>query len=399
VNKPTVKGCAFQTPMLEFNGACAGCGEMTILKMLTQLYGERIMFADAMGCTMVSLGGTGVSPFTRNHRGHGPTWGCSLFEDNAQYGYGLFKSIQVRRAKLESSIQDALKSNAPMSAELKSGLQKWLDNKHDADVCISVYDQVVPLLEKEKSKSPAIKAVADYQDMIPDLTTWIIGGDGWSYDIGFGGLDHVMAQGENVKVLIFDTEMYANTGGQQSKATQMSAVAKFAAGGKRQMKKDMGKHMMGYKNIYVASVAVGADPKQALKALVEAQTYDGPAIIISYSPCQQHGMPSKLGMSQRAEEERRAVDCGYWPLYRYDPRRAEKGENPFQLDFKKLKSKVADYLGGENRYTSLERSQPEVAKKLHEELQKQIDIRHAERVRMAMSDKQLYKELNKTFGK
>ena len=399
VDKTTVKGCAFQTPMLEFNGACAGCGEMTILKMLTQLYGERIMFADAMGCTMVSLGGTGVSPFTRNHRGHGPTWGCSLFEDNAQYGYGLFKSIQVRRAKLESSIQDALKSNAPMSAELKSGLQKWLDNKHDADVCISVYDQVVPLLEKEKSKSPAIKAVADYQDMIPDLTTWIIGGDGWSYDIGFGGLDHVMAQGENVKVLIFDTEMYANTGGQQSKATQMSAVAKFAAGGKRQMKKDMGKHMMGYKNIYVASVAVGADPKQALKALVEAQTYDGPAIIISYSPCQQHGMPSKLGMSHLAEEERRAVDCGYWPLYRYDPRRAEKGENPFQLDFKKLKSKVADYLGGENRYTSLERSQPEVAKKLHEELQKQIDIRHAERVRMAMSDKQLYKELNKTFGK
>ncbi|KAK8821154.1 hypothetical protein WA538_005783 [Blastocystis sp. DL] len=399
VDKTTVKGCAFQTPMLEFNGACAGCGEMTILKMLTQLYGERIMFADAMGCTMVSLGGTGVSPFTRNHRGHGPTWGCSLFEDNAQYGYGLFKSIQVRRAKLESSIQDALKSNAPMSAELKSGLQKWLDNKHDADVCISVYDQVVPLLEKEKSKSPAIKAVADYQDMIPDLTTWIIGGDGWSYDIGFGGLDHVMAQGENVKVLIFDTEMYANTGGQQSKATQMSAVAKFAAGGKRQMKKDMGKHMMGYKNIYVASVAVGADPKQALKALVEAQTYDGPAIIISYSPCQQHGMPSKLGMSHLAEEERRAVDCGYWPLYRYDPRRAEKGENPFQLDFKKLKSKVADYLEGENRYTSLERSQPEVAKKLHEELQKQIDIRHAERVRMAMSDKQLYKELNKTFGK
>ena len=399
VDKTTVKGCAFQTPMLEFNGACAGCGEMTILKMLTQLYGDRIMFADAMGCSMVSLGGTGVSPFTRNHRGHGPTWGCSLFEDNAEYGYGLHKSIDVRRAKLESSIQAALAANAPMSAELKSGLEKWLANKHDADACIAVYDQIVPLLEKEQSKSPAIKAIADYSDMIPDLTTWVIGGDGWSYDIGFGGLDHVMASGENVKVLIFDTEMYANTGGQQSKATQMSAVAKFAAGGKRLMKKDIGKHMMGYENVYVASVAVGADPKQALKALVEAQSYNGPALIISYSPCQQHGMPSKLGMSHLAEEERRAVECGYWPLYRYDPRRAEKGENPFQLDFKKLKGKVNDFLEGENRFSVLTRQNPEMAKFLHEELQTEVEKRHAERVRMAMSDKQLYKELNKTFGK
>ena len=281
---------------------------------------------------------------------------------------------------------------------MKTALQKWYDNKEDADQSIASYDELLPLLAAEKNV-PEVKAVADYQDMLPKHTTWILGGDGWAYDIGFGGLDHVMASGDNVKCLVFDTEMYANTGGQQSKATQMSAVAKFAAGGKRLMKKDLGLHMMSYKNVYVASVAVGADPRQAIKALTEAESYNGPAIIISYSPCQQHGFPSQLGMSHLAEEEQRAVECGYWPLYRYDPRRAEKGENPFQLDFKKLKGTVADFLGGENRFSTLDRQSPEVAAKLHETLQAEVEKRHAERVRMAMSDKQLYKELNKTFGK
>ena len=399
VDKNTVKGCAFQTPMIEFHSACAGCGEMTVIKMLTQLYGQRLFLVNATGCSVISCGGTGVVPFTKSANGRGPAWATSLFEDNAEYGYGIYKSNEVRRAKLVNAVEAALQSNAPMSAELKSGLQQWLDNRDDDAACDKLYDSLVPLLEKEQGKSPLVKTVCQYKDMLPKFTTWLMGGDGWAYDIGFGGLDHVMAQGENVKAIVLDTEMYANTGGQQSKATQMSAVAKFAAGGKRLMKKDLGKHMMGYKNIYVASIAVGADPKQALKAITEAESYDGPAVIISYSPCQQHGMPSKLGMSHLAEEERRAVDCGYWPLYRYDPRRAEKGENPFQLDFKKLKSKVVDYLGGENRYTILDRQQPEVAKHLHEVLQEEIDKRHAERVRMAMSDKQLYKELNKSYGK
>ena len=399
VDKTTVKGLAFQTPMLEFNGACAGCGEMTIVKMLTQLYGDRIMFADAMGCTMVSLGGTGVVPFTRNQRGHGPTWGCSLFEDNADYGYGMYKSQVVRRNKLTAYVEQALGSSAPMSQELRAAMQKWYDHRDDADAAIASYDELLPLLKAEKDKAVEIKNVNDYADMLPLHTTWILGGDGWAYDIGFNALDHVMASGDNIKCMVVDTEMYANTGGQQSKATQLSAVAKFAAGGKRMMKKDLGKHMMGYKNVYVASIAVGADPRQAIKALIEAQTYNGPSLVISYSPCQQHGFPSKLGMSHLAEEERKAVECGYWPLYRYDPRRAEKGENPFQLDFKKLKGKVVDYLNGQNRYSVLERQHPEVADKLHEELQVELEKRHAERVRMAMSDKQLWKELNKTYGK
>ena len=258
--------------------------------------------------------------------------------------------------------------------------------------------ELKPMLAKEQSK-PAVKAVQDYEDMLPVITTWIYGGDGWAYDIGFGGLDHVLATGENVKMLVMDTEMYANTGGQQSKATQMSAVAKFAAGGKKLMKKDLGRVAMNYANIYVASIAIGADPKQAIKAMTEANSYDGPAIVIAYSPCQQHGMPAKLGMSHQADEQRKAVESGYWPLYRYDPRRREKGENPFQLDFKKLKIQVSEFLEGENRFAMLDRANPEKAKTLHEELQKEVEKRHAERVRMAMSDKQLYKELKKTYGK
>ena len=236
-----------------------------------------------------------------------------MFEDNAEYGYGIYKSQVVRRNKLTSAVEAALASSAPSPA-LKAALQKWYDGRQDPDVSIACYDELLPLLEKEKSK-PEIKAVADYQDMLPKATTWILGGDGWAYDIGFGGLDHVMASGDDIKCLVVDTEMYANTGGQQSKATQMSAVAKFAAGGKRLMKKDLGKHMMGYKNVYVASIAIGADARQAIKALTEANSYNGPAIVISYSPCQQHGFPSKLGMSHLAEEEQRAVECGYWPLW------------------------------------------------------------------------------------
>ena len=339
-----------------------------------------------------------MSSFTKNANGRGPAWATSLFEDNAEYGYGIYKSNEVRRAKLVAAVEDALATSAP-SAELRSALQGWLDNKDNVDACETSYNKLLPLLEAERSKDATLQTVFNYKDMLPKFTTWLMGGDGWAYDIGFSGLDHVMASGENVKAIVLDTEMYANTGGQQSKATQMSAVAKFAAGGKRLMKKDLGKHMMGYKNIYVASIAVGADPKQALKAITEAESYDGPAVIISYSPCQQHGMPSQLGMSHLAEEERRAVESGYWPLYRYDPRRAEKGENPFQLDFKKLKGKVADFLGGENRFSVLDRQNPDVAETLHEELQARVDKAHAERVRMALSEKQLYKELSKTYGK
>ena len=397
VDKTTVKGSQFQPPLIQFNGACAGCGETQYVKMLTQLFGSKMILADAMGCSMVWSGTSGLIPFTVDKNGYGPVWCSSLFEDHAEYGFGVNKANQIKRARLESNIQAAL-ADGGVSAELKGCMEKWLSNKNDKAVCDELFEQMKPLLAAEQSK-PAVKAVADYQDMLPVITTWLYGGDGWAYDIGFVGLDHVLASGENVKIMILDTEMYANTGGQQSKSTQMSAVAKFAAGGKRQMKKDMGKVAMNYKNIYVASIAIGADARQAIKALTEANSYNGPALIIAYSPCQQHGMPSQLGMSRQAEEQRKAVECGYWPLYRYDPRRAAKGENPFQLDFKKLKGKVDDFLEGENRFSILTRQNPEMAKVLHEELQAEVEKRHAERVRMAMSDKQLWKELNKTYAK
>ena len=239
----------------------------------------------------------------------------------------------------------------------------------------------------------------DLLDYVTPKSVWTIGGDGWAYDIGFGGLDHVLASGENIKIMILDTEMYANTGGQQSKATQMSAVAKFAAGGKPLMKKDLGRMAMQYKNVYVASIAVAADPRQAIKAISEAEAYDGPALVINYSPCMQHGMPASTGMSCMAQEAEKAVSSGYWPLYRYDPRRSEKGENPFQLDYKKIKSDVSDFLKGENRFITLDKTLPDVADKLHAELKKGIEERHEDRVRLAMSDKQLYKYLQKKFEK
>ena len=397
VDKTTVKGSQFQPPMIEFNGACAGCGETQYIKMLTQLFGSKMILADAMGCSMVWGGTSGLIPFTVDKNGYGPTWCSSLFEDHAEYGFGITKANTIKRNRLTSNIETALATEG-VSTELKSCMQKWLDNKNDKAICDELFEQMKPLIAAQKN-IPAVKAVADYQDMLPVITTWLYGGDGWAYDIGFGGLDHVLASGENIKIMILDTEMYANTGGQQSKATQMSAVAKFAAGGKNLMKKDMGRIAMNYKNIYVASVAIGADARQTIKALTEANSYNGPALIIAYSPCQQHGMPSQLGMSHQAEEQRKAVECGYWPLYRYDPRRAEKGENPFQLDFKKLKGKVSDFLSGENRFSILDRQNPEIAKELHATLQAEVERRHAERVRMAMSDKQLYKELSKTYGK
>ena len=291
VDKTTVKGSQFQPPLIQFNGACAGCGETQYVKMLTQLFGSKMILADAMGCSMVWSGTSGLIPFTVDKNGYGPVWCSSLFEDHAEYGFGVNKANQIKRARLESNIQAAL-ADGGVSAELKGCMEKWLSNKNDKAVCDELFEQMKPLLAAEQSK-PAVKAVADYQDMLPVITTWLYGGDGWAYDIGFVGLDHVLASGENVKIMILDTEMYANTGGQQSKSTQMSAVAKFASGGKRLMKKDMGKVAMNYKNVYVASIAIGADARQAIKALTEANSYNGPALIIAYSPCQQHGMPSQ----------------------------------------------------------------------------------------------------------
>ena len=400
VDKTTVKGCAFQLPMLEFPGACAGCGETQSVRILTQLFGKRLMVANAMGCSRV-WGGTFCSnPYTVNERGQGPAWGSSLFEDNAEFGFGMMTSTLIKRRNLATRVERILKDDSiPKSKELCANLQTWLENPRDADKCEVCYDNCVALLANEKKNHKELELLEEVIDVMPKLTQWVVGGDGWAYDIGYGGVDHVLAQGEDINVLVLDTEMYANTGGQQSKATQMSAVAKFAAGGKPLMKKDLGRMAMQYKNVYVASIAVAADPRQAIKAIVEAESYDGPSLVINYSPCMQHGMPASTGMSCMAQEAEKAVSSGYWPLYRYDPRRAEKGDNPFQLDFKKIKTDVGDFLKGENRFTTLDKSLPDVATQLHATLKQQLIERHEDRVRMAMSDKQLYKYLQKKFEK
>ena len=400
LDKNTVKGCAFQEPLLEFPGACAGCGETQSVRILTQLFGKRLMVANAMGCSRVWGGTFASNPYTVNARGQGPAWGSSLFEDNAEFGFGMMTSTLIKRRNLATRVQRILKDDSiPKSKELCATLQTWLENPHDADKCEACYDNAIRLLATEKKNHKELELLEEVVDVMPKLTQWVVGGDGWAYDIGYGGVDHVLAQGEDINVLVLDTEMYANTGGQQSKATQMSAVAKFAAGGKPLMKKDLGRMAMQYKNVYVASIAVAADPRQAIKAISEAESYDGPSLVINYSPCQQHGMPSTKGMSCMAQEAEHAVSSGYWPLYRYDPRRAAKGENPFQLDYKKLKTDVADFLKGESRFTTLDKTLPDVASNLHQELKKQIIERHEDRVRMAMSDKQLYKYLQKKFEK
>ena len=334
-----------------------------------------------------------------NQHGHGPAQGCSLFEDNAEYGYGITKSAHIRRQKLENYVKLALDDSVPKSAEVKDLLESWLKNKDDVDKCRELSYAAPALLEKCKDSNPALKNVYDYLDVMPKISTWIFGGDGWAYDIGFGGLDHVLASGQNVKVLVLDTEMYANTGGQQSKATQMGAVAKFAAGGKPLFKKDLGKIAMNYKNVYVASVAIGADMKQTVKALQEAESYNGPALIVAYTPCQQHGFPANLGMSKLVDFTKQAVQTGYWPLYRYDPRRRDQGKNPFQLDFKKLKGDVRDYLSSQNRYELLKRNDPDTCKEYQQQLHDELVARHEERVRMAMSTSELMKFLEKSTAK
>ncbi|KAK8799557.1 hypothetical protein WA158_006106 [Blastocystis sp. Blastoise] len=394
-DKYTVRGSQFQAPMTEFNGACAGCGEPQYVKLLTQLYGDRLLLADAMGCSIVWSGTYGAIPYTKNEHGQGPAQGCSLFEDNAEYGFGITKSAQLRRRRLEHNVEAALDNSVPKTAEVQSFLESWLANKDDADKCRELSYQAPAIMEKVKDSHPALKAVYDYLDMVPKVTTWIFGGDGWAYDIGFGGLDHVLASGDRVRILVLDTEMYANTGGQQSKATQMSAVAKFAAGGKPLFKKDLGRIAMNYKNVYVASIAIGADMRQTVKALQEAESYDGPALILAYTPCQQHGFPSNLGMSRLSDFTKQAVQTGYWPLYRYDPRRTAQGKNPFQLDFKNLKGDVRDFLAAQNRYEVLKRNNPEACKELQGHLHEELIKRHEERVRMAMSDKELLKYLTK----
>ena len=361
--RDTVKGSQLQQPLHEFSGACAGCGETPYVKVLTQLFGERMIVANATGCSSIWGASSPTTPYCTNKDGFGPAWGNSLFEDAAEYGCGMGIAYEQRRGLLAMKIQEALKDEAA-SPELKEALQGWLDNKDDAEGSRKYGEMIMALLEG--FDSPLAHELWHMDDLFTKKSVWIFGGDGWGYDIGYGGLDHVLASGDDINVLLMDTEVYSNTGGQSSKATPLGAVAQFAAAGKRTGKKDLGRMAMTYGYVYVASVSMGADKQQVLKAFREAEAYKGPSLIIAYAPCINQGLRKGMGKSQ--EEAKMAVLSGYWPLYRYNPELAKEKKNPFQLDCKAPTADIQEFLGGETRFASLEKMAPEVSKKLRAEL-------------------------------
>ncbi|MGL5206217.1 MAG: pyruvate:ferredoxin (flavodoxin) oxidoreductase [Acidaminococcaceae bacterium] len=360
MNKKTVKGVQFEQPLLEFSGACAGCGETPYAKLVTQLYGDRMMIANATGCTSIWGASAPSMPYTKNCKGHGPSWANSLFEDNAEYGLGMFLGVKQSRERVADMMQEALK--LPVSNELKATMEDWLANVDEGEGSRERAEKLQTLLAAEKAGQPLLEELAANSRFFVKRSHWIFGGDGWAYDIGYGGLDHVLASGEDVNVLVFDTEVYSNTGGQSSKATPTAAIAKFAASGKKTKKKDLGMMAMSYGYVYVAQIAMGADKNQTLKAIAEAEAYPGPSLIIAYAPCINHGLKSGMGASQM--ETKKAVDCGYWAMYRFNPDLKEKGENPFILDSKEPTADFNEFLMGEVRYASLKKQYPEKAEAL-----------------------------------
>ena len=369
-NKKTVIGSQFEQPLLEFSGACAGCGETPYVKLLTQLFGDRMMIANATGCSSIWGASAPVSPYTTNAKGHGPSWANSLFEDAAEFGLGMFMGVDKVRKDLAGEVEAA---KAVASDELQAALSDWAANMYEGEGSRERADKVVALLEKEAAGKPVLEDILEKKQYLVKRSHWIIGGDGWSYDIGYGGLDHVLAQDEDVNVLVMDTEVYSNTGGQSSKATPTSAIAKFAAGGKRTKKKDLGRMAMTYGYVYVAQVALGADMNQCIKAIKEAEAYKGPSLIIAYAPCINHGIKKGMGFSQI--EAKKAVQNGYWHLYRYNPDVEAAGKNGFTLDSKDPKGDLKDFLLGEVRYASLQKVFPEQAEQFYERTEKDMKDR------------------------
>jgi pyruvate-ferredoxin/flavodoxin oxidoreductase len=384
ISPTTVKGSQFRQPLFEFSGACPGCGETPYIKVVTQLYGDRMIIANATGCSSIYGGSAPSCPYTVNDEGQGPAWANSLFEDNAEYGLGLFLGVGHRRAKLADLVREA--SKVDVSQQLKEAFQLWLDHYDDGEQSRESGLKIEELIEKEltekgASAEPLLYQILERSDYLTKKSVWIVGGDGWAYDIGFGGLDHVIATGEDVNILVLDTEVYSNTGGQSSKSTPTAAVAKFAASGKPTRKKDLGRMAMTYGYAYVASVAMGANKNQFLKAVVEAESYRGPSLIIGYAPCINHG----INMSRSQNEERLAVEAGYWPLYRYDPRLKDQGKNPFVLDSKEPTADFKQFLMGEVRYSSLTRTFPDAADELFEKAEKDAKDRLETYKRLAAS--------------
>jgi pyruvate-ferredoxin/flavodoxin oxidoreductase len=357
----TIKGSQFKQPLLEFSGACMGCGETPYAKLVTQLFGDRMYIANATGCSSIWGGSAPSTPYTVNKEGKGPTWANSLFEDNAEFGYGMWLAQETIRVRAADMLEKLVKEGKDKA--VKDAASAWLDTK-DCPENSDATDKLISALEKCKCGECGLgKEVLKYKDYLRKKSVWIFGGDGWAYDIGFGGLDHVIASGKDVNIFVFDTEVYSNTGGQSSKSTPTGAIAQFAASGKESGKKDLASIAMSYGNVYVASISMGADMTQCIKAISEAEAYNGPSIIIAYAPCINHGI--KLGMADSKAEEKRAVEAGYWHLFRYNPDLKEEGKNPFTLDSKTPNTEnFKEFIMTQTRYNSLARQNPERAEKL-----------------------------------
>ncbi len=370
----TVISSQFLRPLNEFSGACAGCGETPYAKLITQLFGDRMMLSNAAGCSTVWAAGAPSVSYTKNDRGHGPAWGFSLFEDCAEYGFGMSLGVTQVRSTLSDLIREALSKGQPDS--LAEAMNDWLAHRDEGEGSRARADRLETALNEKlaQDEDPLLRRIYRNRDYFVKRSHWIFGGDGWAYDIGYGGLDHVLASGADVNVLVFDTEVYSNTGGQASKSTPTGAIAQFAAGGKPTRKKDLGLMAMSYGNVYVAQIAMGASQAQTLKAIVEAESYPGPSLIIAYSPCLNHGIRGGLGQSQ--EQARRAVEAGYWSLYRYDPRLHDTGKNPFILDSKAPKANFQDFLKSEVRYSALFRQFPDKAQGLFDKAEKDAESRY-----------------------
>ena len=374
----SLKGSQFQQPLLEFSGACAGCGETPYAKLITQLFGERMIVGNATGCSSIWGGSAPAIPYCVNKDGFGPSWGNSLFEDPAEFTYGIFLGQLQQRRKLAELVDQALATDLPK--ELKAALQGWLDNARDAAGSKKYGDQLKAMLPTYKDNA-LLAEILGYQKLFTKKSYWVFLGDGAAYDIAYGGLDHVLASGEDINIMVYDTEVYSNTGGQSSKATPIGSIAKFAASGKKTAKKNMGAMAMTYGYVYVANISMGANKNQTLKALVEAEAYDGPSLIMAYAPCINHGI--KKGMGKTQEEMKLAVDSGYWPLYRYNPDLKKEGKNPFILESKAPDGSLQAFLSGEVRYAALEKLFPEESKKLRAAIETEYTERYLQLKQLA----------------
>ena len=356
--KETVKGSQFEKPLLEFSGSCAGCAETAYARLITQLFGDRMYISNATGCSSIWGGPAATSPYTVNEKGHGPAWANSLFEDNAEHGFGMYLGQKVIRERLIEKVRDVVENGS--NEAVKVAGQKYLDTVNNGKENQAATEELIAALEA--CGCDKAKEILSQKEYLSKKSVWVFGGDGWAYDIGFGGVDHVLASGEDINIMVFDTEVYSNTGGQSSKSTPTGAIAQFAASGKEVKKKDLAQIAMSYGYVYVAQVAMGADYNQCMKAFVEAESYHGPSLIIAYAPCINHGI--KIGMSKAQTEEKRAVEAGYWHLFRFDPRTAAEGKNPFTLDSKAPTASYKDFIMGEVRYNALARQNPERAETL-----------------------------------